>query len=182
LGFGGSCLPKDVKALISELKRLHHTSPLLKAVLQINEAQASRAVKLALEELGSLKRKRVAVLGLSFKSGTDDMREARSIMVINELLKLRAEVTVYDPAAMENARQIFRRKITYATSERNCIEGTDCCIVATEWEEFKKLTAEDFLSVMRTPVVIDGRRVYDPSEFAKKLKYRAIGLASPVQP
>lgn len=177
LGFGGSCFPKDVRALLAESERLGCETRLIRATLQTNEAQALRAVELALDELRSLKGRQVAVLGLSFKPECDDMREARSLVVIDKLLKMAAEVIAYDPVACENARRILHRKIKYAQSARECIEGAECCIIVTEWEEFRRLGPEDFLSLMRKPVVIDGRRIYDPSAFAEKLRYRAIGLA-----
>ena len=177
LGFGGSCFPKDMRALIAASERCSYRPKLLKAVLDINERQALNAVRLALKELHSLKRKRVAVFGLSFKPKTDDMREARSVIVIDRLLKLGAKVVAYDPVANENARQLFREKIDYAKSMRECIRGADCCIVITEWKEFQRLTADDFISLMNAPVVVDGRRIYEPCSFAKKVRYRAIGLA-----
>ena len=178
LGFGGSCFPKDLRALIVASERSNYRPRLLKAVLDVNERQALNAVRLAIEELHSLRQKRIAVLGLSFKPETDDMREARSMIVIERLLKLGAKVIAYDPVANENARQLLRGKIEYAKSMYECIRGADCCIVATEWEEFQRLTAEDFLSLMRRPVLVDGRRIYKPCSFAKKVRYRAIGLAN----
>lgn len=178
LGFGGSCFPKDVRALVAASERRNYRPRLLKAVLDINEKQALNAVRLALEELHSLRQKRIAVLGLSFKPETDDMREARSMIIIERLLKLGAKVVAYDPVANENARQLLRGKVEYAKSMHECIRGADCCIVATEWEEFQRLTAEDFFSLMRRPVVVDGRRIYEPCSFAKKVQYRAIGLAN----
>ena len=181
LGFGGSCFPKDVRALIAASERRNCTPRLLKVVLAINDRQPLNAVRLALDELHSLKRKRVAVLGLSFKPGTDDMREARSIVLINRLLKLGAEVVAYDPVANENARKLLGEEIEYAKSLDECIRGADCCIVATEWDEFRRSTPENFFSLMRTPVVIDGRRIYDPHSYAKRTRYRAVGLAD-IQP
>jgi UDPglucose 6-dehydrogenase len=177
IGFGGSCFPKDLRALIVASKRYDYRPELLEATLSINERQALNAVRLALEEVHSLKRKQVAVLGLSFKPETDDMREARSIIVINRLLKLGAKVVAYDPVTSENARRLFHEKIEYAESVRECLRDADCCIVVTEWEEFRRLTTDDFVSLMGTPVVVDGRRIYDPRSFAKEARYRAIGLA-----
>lgn len=177
LGFGGSCLPKDVRALAVLAEHLGCRPSLVKAVLERNELQIGRAVAIAVDELGSLMRRRVAVLGLSFKPGTDDMRDARSVALIRRLLKMGAKVTAYDPVARKNAERVLHEKINYAKSALDCIEGAECCIVATEWEEFRRLTPEDFLSHMKRAVVIDGRRIYDPNVFLKKLKFRAIGLA-----
>ena len=142
----------------------------------MNEAQARRAVEIAREELGELKGKRIAVLGLSFKPDTDDMREARSIPIINQLLREGAEVTAYDPVAIPKAKTILKDRIRYAPSPTECLKGADCCILITEWEEFKGLRPEDFLKNMKQPILIDGRRIYNPKEFNKKLKFRAIGL------
>lgn len=177
LGFGGSCFPKDVRALIAWSEHLGHSPGFLKAVLKANEMQVSRAIELAVGELGSLERRRVAVLGLAFKPETDDIREARSIALIHRLLRLGARVTAYDPVATKNAERVFHERINYAKSSLECIDGADCCIVATEWDEFRKLNPEEFLSHMNRPVIIDGRRIYDPNTFLRKLRYRAIGLA-----
>ena len=126
--------------------------------------------------LGDLKRKRIAILGLAFKPNTNDMRNAVSIKLINELLKRNAIVVAYDPAAVDNAKRIFGNKIEYAKSARECLRGAEAAIIVTEWEEFKRLTPVDFINHMENPIVIDGRRIYDPREFSKGLTYRAIGL------
>ena len=120
--------------------------------------------------------KRIAILGLAFKPNTDDMREARSIPTITLLLNEGANIIAYDPVAIPNAKSIFRDKIEYAHSAIECLKDTDCCILITEWEEFKKLRPKDFIQHMKTPVLIDGRRIYDPKQFSGKLKFKAIGL------
>ena len=178
LGYGGSCFPKDLKALIAYSKKLSYTPELLEAVENINEDQPYKAVQLCKQLSGSLKNKKIAILGLAFKPNTDDMREARSIPIINQLLKEGANVTAYDPAALENAKSIFKDKIEYASSATECIKNADCGILVTEWEEFKTLTPEDFIQNMKHPILIDGRRIYHPEEFGKKLKFAAIGLGS----
>jgi len=178
LGYGGSCFPKDLKALIAYSKKIGYTPELLEAVENVNETQPYKAVQLCKNFLGSLKNKKIAILGLAFKPNTDDMREARSIPIINQLLKEGANVTAYDPAAMRNAKSIFKNKIEYASSATECIKNADCCILLTEWEELKKLTPEDFIQNMKHPILIDGRRIYNPEEFGKKLKFAAIGLGS----
>jgi UDPglucose 6-dehydrogenase len=176
LGYGGSCFPKDVKALIAFSNKLGYPSPLLEATHEVNEKQANHAVKKATKVLGELQGKSIAILGLSFKPDTDDMREARSIPIINQLLKGGAGVTAYDPVAVSNAKSIFGDKIKYASSAIDCLKNADCCIIVTEWNEFKKLTPEDFTQNMRSPILIDGRRIYNPDEFSKKLNFTAIGL------
>jgi UDPglucose 6-dehydrogenase len=104
------------------------------------------------------------------------MREARAIPIINQLIKEGANVTAYDPVAIPTAKTIFKNKIRYATSTIECLRNADCCILVTEWSEFKKLKPEDFTKNMRKPILIDGRRIYNPEEFNQKLKFAAIGL------
>ncbi len=174
LGYGGSCFPKDVKALIAFSNRLGYTADMLRAIHGVNENQAKYIVEKAKRELGDLRGKTVAILGLSFKPDTDDMREARSILIINQLLHEGANVTAYDPVAISNAKSIFGDKIKYASSAIECLKNADSCIVVTEWQEFKKLKPEDFTQNMRKPILFDGRRIYDPEKF-KKIKFIAIG-------
>lgn len=176
LGYGGSCLPKDARALIAFSKELGYDLSLIKAVEDINNTQPFRAVELAEKHVGNLQGKRIAILGLAFKPNTDDMREAVSIRIIKKLLEKKANIIVYDPAATNNAKKIFKHRIEYASSLIECIRGADCCIIITEWDEFKKLKPEDFINHMKNAVIIDGRRIYSPSEFKDKVKFAAIGL------
>jgi UDPglucose 6-dehydrogenase len=176
LGYGGSCFPKDVKALIAFSKKHGYDPMLLDAVEKVNRAQPLKAIELCKGFLGDLKGKQIAVLGLAFKPNTDDMREAVSIKIVNKLLKEGAKIVAYDPAAVHSAKTIFQNKIRYANSPIDCIKNADCCIVVTEWGEFKKLKPDDFVQNMRQPVLIDGRRVYDPREYGRRLKFAAIGL------
>lgn len=175
VGFGGSCLPKDLRALAAFAEMLGYRGSFLKAVLEVNENQCRRVYELARRTLGTLKGKRIAILGLAFKSGTDDIRDSPSIELIKRFTRAQSEIRVYDPAAMKNAKKILPR-ISYAGSAIQCIEEADCCIVATEWDEFRKIKPEDFHSRMRTPILIDGRRIYDPKEYSGKLHFIAIGL------
>jgi UDPglucose 6-dehydrogenase len=135
-----------------------------------------KAVQLCRELLGILKGKQIAVLGLAFKPNTDDMREARVIPIIDQLLGEGADVVAYDPVAVPVARAIFRDSVRYASSAVACLNNADCCILVIEWGEFKKLTPEDYVSNMKQPVLVDGRRIYDPEIFREKLVFRAIGL------
>ncbi len=176
LGYGGSCFPKDVKALIAYSKSLEYTPNLLEAVEEINQNQPYKTLELAKELTGNLKKKRIAILGLSFKPETDDMREAVSIRMVKRLLEENVDVVAYDPVAVPNAKAILGDHIAYARSASECLKNADCCIIVTEWDEFKELKPEDFKQNMRSPVVIDGRRMYDPKLFSEKLKYAAIGL------
>lgn len=176
LGYGGSCFPKDVKALIAFSKNLGYRLELLESVESVNKTQPLIAVQFCKELLGNLKGKRVAILGLAFKANTDDMREARAIPIINQLIKEGANVIAYDPVAVSIAKTIFKNKIQYAASTNACLQDADCCILVTEWDEFKKLKPQDFTGSMKQPVLIDGRRIYDPEEFSRKMKFTAIGL------
>jgi len=176
LGYGGSCFPKDLKALIAFSKQNNYNPTLLQSVQKVNQQQINHTLELIEKELGELSNKKIAILGLSFKPDTDDMREARSIPIINQLLSKGAKITAYDPVAIPNAKKIFKNRIQYTTSPINCLKDADCCIIVTEWQEFKKLKPEDFKQNMKTPILIDGRRIYNPEEFSNKLKFAAIGL------
>ena len=180
LGYGGSCLPKDVNALIAFSKSLSYDPSFLKAVGAVNNVQPQRTVSLAKKHLGKLKGKQIAILGLSFKPNTDDMRKAKSIPIIRQLLKEGASITAYDPVAIEKAKSILKDKIKYASSPTECLKDADCCIIATEWDEFKKLKPRDFKQNMRHPILIDGRRIYPPKQFSQKLEFEAIGLGQTV--
>ena len=176
LGYGGSCFPKDIKALIACSQTFGYKPELLIATENVNKKQPLKAVELCKQQLGLLKGKRVALLGLSFKPDTDDMREARVIPIINQLLSEGALVVAYDPVALATAKKIFHDQISYTKSSIECIKEADCCVIVTEWPEFKKLNPKDFVDQMKNPILIDGRRIYDPEKFKKELKFIAIGL------
>jgi UDPglucose 6-dehydrogenase len=178
LGYGGSCFPKDVKALIACSKAFGYEPELLESTENVNKTQPLKAVQFCKEQLGNLKDRKIAILGLAFKPETDDMREARVIPIINQLLKEGASVAAYDPVAMSVAKTIFNDRIIYAASAKECIKNADCCLLVTEWEEFKKLTPQDFIANMKKPILIDGRRIYDPELFKSKLTFIAVGLGA----
>ena len=180
-GYGGSCFPKDVKALIS-FAQLRELSPLLlETVEEVNQQQAAHTVGLVKHELGELKGKRIALLGLSFKPETDDMRDAPSVKIANHLFSEGADIIAYDPKAIPNAKNYFIRdtiKISYAESVGECLKDADCCIIVTEWDEFRNLTADIFTMNMKRSVIIDARRIYG-ADFRKEVEvYRGIGLGS----
>ena len=177
-GFGGSCFPKDVRALVAKAEEVDVEPRLLKATLEVNKLQPTRMIELAKQIVGQLKDKKIAVLGLSFKPGTDDMREAPSIKVVNALLDEGANVSVYDPRALENARKTFGNKITYATQAKYAVNNANACLIVTEWAEF----AEGKLyNAMRQKIVIDGRRALNPLNLAPGFVYHAIGFNGPVK-
>ncbi|ABN56141.1 MULTISPECIES: UDP-glucose dehydrogenase family protein [Methanoculleus] len=155
-GFGGSCFPKDVAALVSLAESLGEEPALLRSVLDVNDRQPLRLVGLLEEKIGDLAGKRVAVLGLAFKDNTDDIRESRAIPVIAELLRRGAAVAAYDPLAVPSMRRVFPG-IDYAASAADALRGADACLVMTEWPEFSDLNGE--FDLMKSRVVIEGRRI-----------------------
>ncbi|MGQ9543421.1 MAG: UDP-glucose dehydrogenase family protein [Candidatus Bathyarchaeia archaeon] len=176
LGWGGSCFPKDLGAILNFAKGLGVDLPIIEATVKVNDQQPLKAVNKAEEALGGLKGRSVAVLGLAFKPNTDDVRGSVAIKIIGRLLEKGAEVRVYDPAAMRNGRSLLGDTVTYAGSPLECIDGVDCCILATEWDDFKSLRPEDFKSRMRRPILIDGRRFYDAEKYLGQLDYYTVGL------
>lgn len=174
-GFGGSCFPKDVKAFSTYLRGLAIDTSILDGVLEINDFQPRHVVALAEKHAGTLSGKEVAVLGLAFKAETDDVRSSRSIPVVLELLEKGANVRVYDPMAMETAKAELGSKVTYSSSARECVRGADVAITMTAWKEFKTLKPSDFERLMRSPLLIDARRIYDPAAYSQKLAYYAVG-------
>jgi UDPglucose 6-dehydrogenase len=173
-GFGGSCLPKDLRAITATSRELGFEPILFPAILRANSRQGRRVAELAKSLTKSLRGKRVSVLGLAFKSRTDDMREAPSLEIIERLKRAGATVVAYDPEAMPKARKLMHG-VVFASSARQCLKGADLCIVLTEWEEFSTLTAKTLKKEMKKPALLDGRRIYRPEDFAK-IPYAAIGL------
>lgn len=175
-GWGGSCLPKDTRGMVALSRKFGHEARLTKEVVDVNRLQAEHMVELAEEELKDLRGRRMAVLGLSFKPDTDDIRDAPSLRIIEMLISKGSKVIVYDPMATNNVKRLLGRKIAYAKDVAGCLENADCCMVITEWKEFKDLTPAFFVRRMRNPVLIDCRRIYDPKQFSKALVFRAVGL------
>jgi UDPglucose 6-dehydrogenase len=180
-GYGGSCFHKDLQALIDYSNKNGYDPVLFRATEETNEKQATRVVDMAEKLLGSLSDKKVAVLGLAFKKDTDDIREAASLRVINQLKKKGAQVIAYDPMAIPNAKKALSDQIDYAENPRSTLKGADCAVIMTEWDQFRKLKPQDFQALMKTPNVVDARRIYDPDKF-KKQNYVAIGLGPADRP
>ena len=166
-GFGGSCLPKDSKALKAFAESVGVEPAILGSAIRTNEVQHQEVIRMAEKLVGNLKGRRVAVLGLAFKGGTDDVRDSTSIEVVHSLLRKGASVSVFDPAAMDNARGILGTKVRYAETAEKCIAGADVCVIATGWDSFRTLRPSSFKSFMRSPLVVDGRRVFQPEVFKK---------------
>ena len=178
LGYGGSCLPKDVKALINYSRSIGYNPVLLEAIDKVNEMQPYRAVEYLLREYYSdLQGKVISILGLAFKPGTDDVRESVALKIAKKLVELGAKVKVHDPIAIENARKILGDTVMYCQDTLEAIKNSDAVIITTEWNVYKELKPEHFKKLMRKPVVIDGRRIYDPKVLMRKgVKVYAIGL------
>ncbi len=175
IGYGGSCFPKDVKALAAIAERYEYHPELLHAVMDINRDQRTLVVDKLRECLGSLRGQVIGMLGLAFKPNTDDMREAPSIEIGRALLKRGAVVRAYDPAAIEKARTIMP-ELDYKRNAQAVARGADALVVITEWNEFKQLDLPRLKRLMRRPVVVDGRNIYDPEEMRRLgFVYRGIG-------
>ncbi|MCX6817623.1 MAG: UDP-glucose/GDP-mannose dehydrogenase family protein [Candidatus Aenigmarchaeota archaeon] len=165
VGYGGSCFPKDVEALIWKARELSYEPKLLEEVHRLNDRQKVMIVEQLEKKIPNLKGKTICLLGLAFKPDSDDIREASSIYIIERLLQKGAKVKAYDPKAMEHMRKIHP-SVDYMKSAREALENSDACIVVTEWDEFKKLTDADF-SKMKSKVILEGRRILDRTKVSK---------------
>ncbi len=176
LGFGGSCFPKDVSAFQQFGKDVGATTPLLDAVLETNYRQPLRLVSLLAEEM-DLEDRTIAVLGLAFKPGTDDLRESSALPIIQALVDRGAQVVAHDPVALSRARSHPDLKgITLVEDWSSALEGADACCLVTAWPEYKSITPDNFKRLMRQPVVIDGRGIYDPQVLGRAgVRWRGIG-------
>jgi UDPglucose 6-dehydrogenase len=176
VGYGGSCFPKDVNAITATAKSKGYNPRIFSAILDVNKTQPLRIIEMAKEKLGGVENKRVALLGLSFKPETDDVRYTRALPITLALLEGGAEVIAYDPKAIENFKKLTDKPVTYVTSAKEALKDADICIVQSDWEEFKALTPSDFRDLMKNPVILDGRRTYDPKLFIKEgVTYYGIG-------
>jgi UDPglucose 6-dehydrogenase len=180
IGYGGSCFPKDVKALIRTAAEAGYSMEILKAAEAINHRQKKVLADKVLRHFqGNIKGLRFAVWGLSFKPKTDDMREAPSLVVINELLKEGAEVVAYDPVAVGEARKILGNTVQYANDEYEACIDADALLLVTEWPEFRMPNLKVLEKLMKNKLIFDGRNIYDPSEMAANMfTYISIGRKS----
>jgi UDPglucose 6-dehydrogenase len=164
IGYGGSCFPKDVKAMVHFASQKDYDFKILKAVEQVNTQQKTRLVARMKAHFGSLKGKTVAVWGLAFKPRTDDMREAPSIPLIKALLAEGADVQAYDPEATKVAKGIFGSKVTFTAKNYDALRGADCLVIVTEWSEFRRPDFEKMRKLLRSPVIFDGRNLFTPEQ------------------
>ena len=176
-GYGGSCFPKDVRALVRTAESHGHTPRIVNAVEEVNEAQKHVLfAKLKAHFGGELKGKRIAVWGLAFKPRTDDMREAPSVVLIDALVGAGASVTAFDPEAMAEARRRIGDRVRYATSALEALDGADALVLVTEWNEFRHADPDEIRARLKTPVVFDGRNIFNPARMrAQGFVYYGIG-------
>ena len=176
VGYGGSCFPKDVKALLRSAKASGYRCEILEAVESVNEAQKRRLVPMIAAHLGSLKGKRIGVWGLAFKPRTDDMREAPAVPIIEGLLAGGATVQAYDPQAMANAKKLFGSRVTLVESSYDATKGADALVIVTEWNEFREPDFVRIRRLMRSAAIFDGRNLFNPEQMrALGFTYTSIG-------
>jgi UDPglucose 6-dehydrogenase len=171
IGYGGSCFPKDVKAIVNSANEVNYDFKILKAVMDVNEDQKTFLIPKIKKEFGSLAGRHFALWGLSFKPNTDDIREAPSLYMINALIAEGATVTAYDPVAKENVEKEIGDKITYADSQYKALENADALIIATEWSEFRTPDFDKINSLLKNKIIFDGRNIYDVKKM-KELGYK----------
>lgn len=176
-GYGGSCFPKDTQALVRTAEMIGCDISLVQEVVSYNDRRKQQMAERVIEALGgSAQGRKIALLGLAFKPETDDMRESPAIDIAQRLADDGANLTAYDPAAMEEAKKLLPDNIHYCDDVESCLNAADCAVIITEWNEFRALRAERFLSLMSGNIVVDLRNVYAPDEFyAAGMKYSSVG-------
>ena len=176
IGYGGSCFPKDLTAFRAVAKENGYDFRLLEEVIRINEEQRHRFLRKVRSVLWTLRGKRLGVLGLAFKGGTDDIRESPALLLVHELLREGCQVCAYDPAAMPRVQETLRNGIEFATDPYQAAKGADAVLILTEWEEFAALDLERLRGAVKYPIVLDGRNLYDPSTMATHgFSYYSVG-------
>jgi UDPglucose 6-dehydrogenase len=176
IGYGGSCFPKDLMAFRAVAKESGYDFRLLEEVIRINEEQRHRFLRKVRSVLWTLRGKRLGVLGLAFKGGTDDIRESPALLLVQELLREGCRICAYDPAAMAHAKEELGNGVEFAADAYQAAKGADAVLILTEWEEFAALDLERLREVMRYPIVLDGRNLYDPGTMtAHGFSYYSVG-------
>jgi UDPglucose 6-dehydrogenase len=176
VGYGGSCFPKDVKALVKFSGDKKYDFKILKAVEAVNELQKRILLKKMEAHFGTLKGKTIAVWGLAFKPKTDDMREAPAIPIIKTLLEKGAKVQAHDPEAMPTAKGLFKSGVTYTSRNYEALKGADGLAILTEWQEFREPDFQKMRKLLKNPVIFDGRNIYQPEQMKELgFTYYSIG-------
>jgi len=180
IGYGGSCFPKDVQALVKSSREVKYDFSILEAVMEVNARQKLHLIpKIKKFFDGSLKGRKIAVWGLAFKPNTDDIREAPAFEIIEALLKEGVTVAVYDPEAMENSRRVLGESVSFAENQYECLEGADALVIATEWNEFRTPDFSKIESVMRTKSIFDGRNLFDSATIGQLgFHYESVGRSA----
>jgi UDPglucose 6-dehydrogenase len=182
IGYGGSCFPKDVKALVQSSNEYKYDFKILKSVMDVNETQKHSIIHKLNKHFKKLEGLKIALWGLAFKPDTDDIREAPSLVIIEELLRQKAEVNVYDPAAMENVNKIYGSRIYFATDVYQALQDADALIIATEWSEFRTPDFTEIKKRMTKPVIFDGRNLYSIEQMQQEgFTYYSIGRKDLIQ-
>lgn len=175
-GYGGSCFPKDTQAIEQIARKNGYNFEIVEAVITINKKQKERMIEKIVSICGDLKGKTIGILGLSFKPNTDDMRDAPSVDIISGLLKRGAKVKAYDPVAMDEARKIFNNNIEYCKDSYDAAEGSDALVLITEWNQFRNLDIGRIKGLLKSPILIDLRNVYEPQKMKESgFRYAGIG-------
>jgi UDPglucose 6-dehydrogenase len=175
IGYGGSCFPKDVKALLHTAEEAGSDLRVVDAVERANEKQKGVLVPRIEKHLGGFKDRTIAIWGLAFKPRTDDMREAPALVVIEQLLAAGARVRVYDPKAMAPAKAVLGERVTWCQRSYEAVEGADALVIVTEWSEFREPDFARLKTLMKRPVIFDGRNIYKP-ELLRELGFHYEGI------
>ena len=179
IGYGGSCFPKDLQAFRSVAKECGYEFRLLDEVIRINEEQRHRFLRKVRGVLWTLRGKRLGVLGLAFKGGTDDIRESPALLLVQELLREGCHICAYDPAAMGRAKEVLQPGVEFASDPYEAANGADAVLILTEWEEFSALDLDRLRKLLRYPIILDGRNLYDPAVMAARgFSYHSVGRPS----
>jgi len=173
-GYGGSCFPKDTRALSRMAQEKGYSFKILDSVIRVNEEQKKRMVGKIQEKVGDLRGKTIGILGLSFKPNTNDIRESSSMVIIGDLLAMGAKVKAYDPAAIDEAKAVLP-EVEYGRDPYDVAKGSDALVLVTEWNQFRRLDLQRIKTLLKTPVFIDLRNVYDPDQM-KRLGFNYCGV------
>jgi UDPglucose 6-dehydrogenase len=173
-GYGGSCFPKDTRALSRMAQERGYSFKILDSVIRVNEEQKKRMVVKIQEKVGDLRGKTIGILGLSFKPNTDDIRESSSMVIIGDLLAMGAKVKAFDPAAIDEAKAVLP-EVEYGRDPYDVAKGSDALVLATEWNQFRRLDLQRIKTLLKTPIFIDLRNVYDPDQM-KRLGFNYCGV------